>query len=82
MSCPFCPSFELDAQVVFHDDLVAFVQDERHQGALKHSGVIVPLRHMAPVFDLSESEIVATYRQEPVAGKGIRALLTSEANAW
>jgi histidine triad (HIT) family protein len=44
MNCPFCPSPELDAQVVFRNDLASFVQDDRHQGALKHSGVIVPLR--------------------------------------
>ena len=43
MICRFCPSPDLDAQVVFGDDLVAFVQDERHQAALKHSCVIVPL---------------------------------------
>ena len=125
-SCPFCPSADLDAHVVFRDDLVAFVQDERYQGALKHSGVIVPVRHVETVFDLSEAEIVATFRllavvkgwmderfvpdgynvgwncgatagqevfhahlhvmprfrQEPLEGKGIRALLKSEANEW
>ncbi len=30
MSCPFCPSPEFDAHVVFRDELVAFVQDERY----------------------------------------------------
>ena len=45
MNCPFCPNADLDAHVVFRDDLVLFVQDERYQGALKHSGVIVPVRH-------------------------------------
>ena len=126
MNCPFCPNADLDAHVVFRDDLVLFVQDERYQGALKHSGVIVPVRHAVTVFDLSESEIVATFRllaavkgwmderfapdgynvgwncgatggqeifhahlhvmprfrAEPLAGKGIRALLKSHANAW
>ena len=126
MSCPFCPSPEFDAQVVLRDELVAFVQDGQHQGALKHSGVIVPLRHVFTVFDLSEAEALATFRmlasvkawmderfapagynlgwncgatagqevfhahlhvmprfrQEPLAGRGIRALLKSEANAW
>jgi len=126
VSCPFCPSPELDAQVVFRNDLALFVQDERHQGALKHSGVIVPVRHVETLFDLREAEVVATFRllalakawldervapdgynlgwncgatagqevfhahlhviprfrQEPLAGKGIRALLKSKANAW
>jgi len=126
VSCPFCPSADLDAHVVFRDDLVLFVQDERYQDALKHSGVIVPVRHAVTVFDLSEPEIVATFRmlaavkgwmdervapdgynvgwncgaiggqevfhahlhvmprfrQEPLAGTGIRALLKSDANAW
>jgi histidine triad (HIT) family protein len=126
MRCLFCPSPELDAQVVFRDDLVAFLYDERHQGALKHSGIIVPVRHAETVFDLSEAEILATFRllavvkswmderfapdgynvgwncgavagqslfhahmhvmprfrQEPLAGKGIRAQLKSEANTW
>jgi histidine triad (HIT) family protein len=126
MSCPFCPHPDLEARIVLRDDLVAFVQDDRHQGALKFSGVIVPVRHVATVFDLSEPEILATFRllaavkawmderfapdgynvgwncgaaagqevfhahlhvmprfrQEPLAGKGIRAWLKSEANAW
>ena len=126
MSCPFCPGPEFDAQVLFRDELVSFVQDERYQGSLKHSGMIVPLRHAATVFDLSEAEFLATFRmlvsvkawmdegfapdgynvgwncgatagqevfhahlhvlprfrQEPMAGRGIRALLKSDANAW
>ena len=126
MDCPFCPSPELDAHVVLRNDLASFVQDERHQGALKHSGVIVPLRHVATPFDLTAAAVLATFRrpaaakawmdervapdgynlgwncgatagqevfhahlhviprfrQEPLAGKGIRALLKTEANAW
>jgi histidine triad (HIT) family protein len=94
--------------------------------ALKHSGVIVPVRHAETPVDPSEAEALATFRmlasakawmdelfapdgdnvgwncgatagqevfhallhviprfrQEPLAGKGIRALLKSEANAW
>jgi histidine triad (HIT) family protein len=126
MNCPFCPSAELDAQVVFRNELALFVVDERHQGALRHSGVLVPLRHVESPFDLTEAEVLATFRllavvkawmderfapdgynlgwncgatagqevfhahlhvmprfrREPLAGKGIRALLKSEANAW
>ena len=62
MTCPYCPPFDPVARVVFRNDLVAFLQDERYQGALKHSGVIVPVAHRATVFDLTEPEIVATFR--------------------
>ena len=126
MDCPFCPNPELDATAVFRDDLVVYVQDERYQGALKHSGMIVPVRHAETVFDLTEEELVATFRmlakvrawmdervapdgynvgwncgatggqevfhahlhvlprfrQEPLAGNGIRAWLKSDANRW
>ena len=126
MNCPFCPSPELDAIAVFRDDLVVYAENERYQGALKHSGVIVPVRHAETVFDLSEAEIVATFRmlakvkawmdgrvapdgynvgwncgatggqevfhahlhvlprfrQEPLAGEGIRSWLKSDANRW
>jgi diadenosine tetraphosphate (Ap4A) HIT family hydrolase len=126
MDCPFCPNPDLDATTVFRDDLVVYVQDERYQGALKHSGMIVPVRHAETVFDLDETEVLATFRmlakvkawmdervapdgfnvgwncgavggqevlhahlhvlprfrQEPLAGRGIRAWLKAEANAW
>jgi len=62
VDCPFCPNPELDATTVFRDDLVAYVQDERYQGALKHSGMIVPVRHAETVFDLTEAEVAATFR--------------------
>ena len=108
------------------DDLVWFVQDTRYQGSLKHSGVIIPVAHRETVFELTEPEVVATFRllrrvkawmdaefapdgynggwncgrvggqelfhahlhviprfrQEPLAGQGIRAHLKSEANRW
>ena len=98
----------------------------RYQGALKHSGVIIPIQHRETVFDLSDAEITATFqllsrvkqwmddlfspdgynigwncglvggqevfhahmhviprfRQEPLAGKGLRSLLKSDANRW
>lgn len=113
-------------KVILEDDLVLFIQNERVQGALKHSGVIIPIQHRETVFDLSEAEITATFRllsvvkkcmdesfapdgynigwncgttggqevfhahmhviprfrQEPLAGKGIRTLLKSDANRW
>jgi histidine triad (HIT) family protein len=62
MRCPLCAIGESVPAPRFADDLVVFVQDERFQGALKHSGVIVPIRHCTTVFDLTEPEITATFR--------------------
>ena len=126
VTCPYCLCDDPNMQVRFGDRLVRFIQDERFQGALRHSGVIVPAAHRRTVFDLTEPEIVATFqllrvvkawmdeafapdgynvgwnceavggqtvhhahmhviprfRQEPLAGQGIRALLKSDANRW
>lgn len=126
MDCPFCPPYEAGQKIRFKNELAVFLQNERHQGALKHSGVIVPLAHKETVFDLSEGEITATFRllavvktwldanfapdgyslgwncgatagqeifhahlhvmprfrQEPLAGKGIRAFLKLDTNRW
>lgn len=126
MSCPYCDLARSDPRIRFQDELVAFLQDARYQGALKHSGVIVPFAHRETVFDMTEAELVATFsllarvkqwmdsefkpagynvgwncgavggqeifhahmhviprfKQEPLAGKGIRALLKSDANKW
>jgi histidine triad (HIT) family protein len=126
MDCPYCPIRDPEQKVIFESDLVLFLQDERYQGALRHSGVIIPIQHRETVFDLSDAEIAATFqllarvkewmdgrfspdgynigwncgriggqdvfhahmhviprfRQEPLAGKGIRALLKSDANRW
>jgi len=126
MECPFCPVRDPQQHVIFRDELVLFLQDERFQGALKHSGVIVPIEHRETVFDLTDEEIAATFRllrrvkdwmdrsfspdgynvgwncgrvggqevphahmhviprfrQEPLAGKGIRSALKSDANRW
>ena len=126
MDCPYCPIREPEQKVVFENDLVLFLQDERYQGALRHSGIIIPVQHRETLFDLSDAEIAATFqllarvkewmdgrfspdgynigwncgriggqeifhahlhviprfRQEPLAGKGIRALLKSDANRW
>ena len=126
MNCPYCSQEISDQNVVFREDLVWFVQDRRYQGALKHSGVIIPVAHRETVFDLTEPEVAATFqllrrvkawmdaefspdgynvgwncgrvggqdvfhahmhviprfRQEPLAGQGIRSHLKSEANRW
>jgi histidine triad (HIT) family protein len=125
MECKYC-NVRSPARILHGNELTLFVEDERYQGALKHSGVIVPIVHRSTVFDLTEAEIVATFRllnvvkdwmeeqfqpagynigwncgatggqeifhahmhviprfrQEPLAGQGIRALLKSDANRW
>ena len=126
MDCPYCSMEESDPRVVLKDELVWFVEDPRYQGALKHSGVIIPVAHRETLFDLTDTEIAATFhllhkvkasmeaqyspdgynvgwncgrvggqevfhahmhviprfRQEPLAGQGIRSYLKSEANSW
>jgi diadenosine tetraphosphate (Ap4A) HIT family hydrolase len=113
MDCPYCSLKASDQTVVLRDDLVWFVKDRRYEGSLKHSGVIIPVAHRETVFDLTEPEAAATFRefspdgynvgwncgrvggqellhahlhviprfrQEPLAGHGIRSHLKSEAN--
>lgn len=126
MSCIYCPITDPDQKIIFKEELVMFLQHERLQGALKHAGVIIPIQHRETVFDLTEAEILATFkllaivkkwmdenfgpdgynvgwncgkvggqevfhshmhviprfRQEPLAGAGIRTLLKSDANKW
>lgn len=62
MECPLCLLEESDQKVVFCDELVWFVQDQRYQGALKHSGIIIAIAHRETVFDLTEPELAATFR--------------------
>ena len=54
----------------FRDDLVLYLEDVRFQGALTHSGVIIPRQHRPTVFDLSEAEITATFRLRPASRRG------------
>jgi histidine triad (HIT) family protein len=126
VDCPYCLLRSSDESIVFSDDSVRFLQDHRYQGALKHSGIVVPVAHRETVFDLTESEVAATFRllrrvkawmdaefspdgynvgwncgrvggqevfhahlhviprfrQEPLAGHGIRSHLKSDANRW
>jgi diadenosine tetraphosphate (Ap4A) HIT family hydrolase len=62
MDCPHCLLNASDQEVVLRDDLVWFVRNHRYQGSLKHSGVIIPVAHRETVFDLTESEVAATFR--------------------
>jgi histidine triad (HIT) family protein len=62
MDCPYCQTADLAPLILMRNDLTLFIQDERYQGALKHSGVILPIAHRPTVFDLTEDELVATFR--------------------
>ena len=62
LTCPYCSLAEPEQRVRFRHSLVLFLEDERFQGSLKHSGVIIPVAHRPTVFDLTEEEIVATFR--------------------
>jgi histidine triad (HIT) family protein len=60
--CPFCHfDQDPDQKVIFRTPEVVFIQNEREQGALRWSGVIVPTRHAETVFDLTQAEILATF---------------------
>lgn len=73
MHCPYCPISDPAQKVIFENDLVLFIQDERYQGALKHSGIIIPTQHKETVFDLSNAEITATFRLLSVVKKWMDA---------
>jgi histidine triad (HIT) family protein len=60
--CPFCQWSEDPAQkVLCRNHAAVCLQNESEQGPLVGSGVIVPLRHAATVFDLTPEEIHATF---------------------
>ena len=127
MDCPSCHIRHQEQKIILENDLVLFLQDEQFQGALKHSGVIIPIQHRETVFDLTGAKgiaatfqllsrvkqwmdgrfspdgynigwncgrvggqevfhahmhVIPRFRQEPLAGKGLRSLLKSEANRW
>ena len=60
--CPYCLLDEPEMKVRFSNPLARFIEDARFQGALKHSGVIIPVHHRRTVFELTEAEIVATFQ--------------------
>jgi diadenosine tetraphosphate (Ap4A) HIT family hydrolase len=59
--CPYCPISDPDENIVFRDKLVLFMQNPRHQGALRYSGVIIPIAHRPTVFELTDEEVRATF---------------------
>ena len=126
MSCPYCTLDHPENRILFRNDLAIYIEDRRFQGALKHSGVIIPVQHRETPFEMTGEELDGTFRllvevrewmerefspdgynigwncgavggqttmhahmhviprfrQEPLAGSGIRTLLKSDANRW
>ena len=60
--CDFCRlDANADQRVILRNDTVLFLQNEKAQGALLGSGVIIPARHAETVFDLTPEEVDATF---------------------
>ena len=60
--CSLCQVKEgPDQKIVLRHPTVLFVQNEKEQGALRGSGVIIPVRHAETVFDLSPEELLASF---------------------
>lgn len=60
--CGFCHVEENpDQQVILRGHAVLFLENKKEQGALRGSGVIVPVRHAETVFDLTPGELAATF---------------------
>lgn len=60
--CAFCHLSEnSDQHVIFGNETVLFLQNEKAQGALLGSGVIIPVRHAETIFDLTQEEVCATF---------------------
>jgi diadenosine tetraphosphate (Ap4A) HIT family hydrolase len=60
--CPLCCwQDDPDQHRLCGTDTVLFLQNERRQGPLIGSGVIVPTRHADTVFDLTPEEVQATF---------------------
>lgn len=60
--CPLCRWEDDPEQVAVHRaERAVFIQNARHQGALVGSGVIIPVRHAATLFDLTAAELRDTF---------------------
>jgi diadenosine tetraphosphate (Ap4A) HIT family hydrolase len=61
-ACSLCQVKEgPDQTIILRHPTVLFVQNEKEQGALRGSGVIIPVRHAETVFDLTPEEILASF---------------------
>ena len=61
-ACSLCHLNESsDQKIILRHEAVLFLQNEKEQGALLGSGVIIPVRHAETVFDLTPEEVLATF---------------------
>ena len=61
-ACSMCHLDESsDQQIVLRHPTVLFLQNEKAQGALLGTGVIIPVRHAETVFDLTQEELLASF---------------------
>jgi diadenosine tetraphosphate (Ap4A) HIT family hydrolase len=69
--CPFCHwADDPNQRLVHRNQSALFLQNDTTRGALVGSGVIVPVRHVETVFDLTDDEVRATF------------LLLADVKAW
>jgi histidine triad (HIT) family protein len=60
--CPLCYwADDPDQALICRNETVLFLQNARRQGALRGSGVIVPVRHAETVFELTPDEVRETF---------------------
>ncbi|MCM3586726.1 HIT family protein [Mesobacillus maritimus] len=60
--CPFCnPKIDEEQNIRFENVSCYFLQHNKEQGILEGSGVIVPKKHHANAFELTQEEWVDTY---------------------
>ena len=61
-ACGMCHlSEQSDQKIILGNRTVRFLQNDKEQGALRGSGVIIPVRHAETVFDLTPEEMAATF---------------------
>ena len=60
--CIFCRwDSDPDQQLVHRAEQALFLQNGRHQDVLVGSGVIIPIRHVATLFELTSDELRDTF---------------------
>jgi diadenosine tetraphosphate (Ap4A) HIT family hydrolase len=60
-ACSFCDLREAEQKIIPQHPTVLFLQNEKEQGALVGSGVIIPVRHAETAFDLTPDEVLASF---------------------
>jgi histidine triad (HIT) family protein len=61
--CLFCRwADDPDQRLICRNHSALFLQNDKWQGALAGSGVIIPIRHAETVFDLTADEVQGTFQ--------------------